>query len=194
MSFRKNPCVPVSFASVKMTWKPVSQFASRFNMWNLWRDGGNTFPKPSVLSQNSSSSRFLANGWSFVGNCCRTSKREMYVSRKFEGFKRAAESPNFRGGTQWSQISQILRHQVWLKVVFFFFWVYQSAILECNEPDTNYFLNCFAGFQGIVFFLKGNNESICEIPMSITCQIWKLLNPKHGAFFVQDNPWCECEK
>ena len=38
------------------------------------------------------------------------------------------------------------------------------------------------------------NDLNCEIPMSITCQIWKLLTPKHGAFFVQDNPWCECEK
>ena len=38
------------------------------------------------------------------------------------------------------------------------------------------------------------NDSNCEIPMPIKCQIWKLLTPKHGAFFVQDNPWCECEK
>ena len=38
------------------------------------------------------------------------------------------------------------------------------------------------------------NDSNCEIPMSITCQIWKLLTHTHGTFFVQDNPWCECEK
>ena len=75
-----------------------------------------------------------------------------------------------------------------------FFLVYQVAIFECNELDTNSFLDCFAEFQGMVCFLKRNNDLNCEIPMSITCQIWKLLNPKHGAFFVQDNPWCECEK
>ena len=39
----------------------------------------------------------------------------------------------------------------------FFFWVYQIAILECNEFDTNYFFDCFAGFQGMVFFLKKKN-------------------------------------
>ena len=38
-----------------------------------------------------------------------------------------------------------------------FFLVYQIAILECNELDTNYFFDCFAGFQGMVFFLKRNN-------------------------------------
>ena len=28
---------------------------------------------------------------------------------------------------------------------------------ECNELDTNYFFDCFAGFQGMAFFLKRNN-------------------------------------
>ena len=62
-----------------------------------------------------------------------------------------------------------------------FFLVYQIAILVCNELDTNYFFDCFAGFQGMFFFLKRNNDSNWEIPMSITCQIWKLLtlNTEH---------------
>ena len=73
--------------------------------------------------------------------------------------------------------------------------MYQIAVLECNEFDTNYLFDCFAGFQGMAFSWKEIiNDLNCEIPMSITCQIWKLLTPKHGAFFVQDNPWCECEK
>ena len=38
-----------------------------------------------------------------------------------------------------------------------FFLVYQIAILECNELDTNYLFDCFAGFQGMAFFLKRNN-------------------------------------
>ena len=79
----------------------------------------------------------------------------------------------------------------------FFFLVYQIAILECNELDTNYFFDCFAGFQGIVFFLKRNNDLNCEIPMSIMCQTWKLLTPKHEHIFgniipgvnVKNNPW-----
>ena len=35
-----------------------------------------------------------------------------------------------------------------------FFLGYQIAILECNELDTNYFFDFFAGFQGTVFFLE----------------------------------------
>ena len=35
--------------------------------------------------------------------------------------------------------------------------VYQIAILECNELDTNYFFDCLAGSQGMVFFLKRNH-------------------------------------
>ena len=69
--------------------------------------------------------------------------------------------------------------------------MYQIAILECNKLDIKYFFDCFAGFQGKDFFLTEIiNNSNCEM----TCQIWKLLTPKHRAFFVQDNPWCECEK
>ena len=33
--------------------------------------------------------------------------------------------------------------------------------------------------------------------MKFPCQShakYELSTPKHGAFFVQDNPWCECEK
>ena len=33
-----------------------------------------------------------------------------------------------------------------------FFLVYQIAILECDELDTNYLFDCFAGFQGMLFF------------------------------------------
>ena len=39
-----------------------------------------------------------------------------------------------------------------------FFLVYQIAILEYIELYTNYFFDCFAGFQGVVFFLKRNIE------------------------------------
>ena len=38
-----------------------------------------------------------------------------------------------------------------------FFLVYQIAILECNELDTNYFFDCFAVFHGMVFFLTRIN-------------------------------------
>ena len=77
--------------------------------------------------------------------------------------------------------------------VVFFFWVHQIAILECNDLDTSYFFVLLNSKEWF-FFLKRNNNSNCEIPMSITCRIWKLVTPKHGAIFVQDNPWCECEK
>ena len=35
-----------------------------------------------------------------------------------------------------------------------FFLVYQIAILECNELETNYFFDCFAGFPEMVFSWK----------------------------------------
>ena len=41
---------------------------------------------------------------------------------------------------------------------------------------------------------KKIKDSFCETPISIAYQIRELLSVKHGAFFVQNNPWCECEK
>ena len=75
------------------------------------------------------------------------------------------------------------------------FLLYQIAILECTELFINYFLMRYAEIQRFRRYLKKKFKDLfCETSIPIAYQMRKLLSVKDAAFFIQENPWCECEK